>query len=173
MLGMTTLSAPSWELYESWAEAVAEFGTAYPHGSGLPSVGPVRTDREACGQLLDNIALRSDMTRRPPEGLVHSDYFWLTEASEVVGFLALRHELTPALLQEGGHIGYSVRPSRRREGHATRALAQALERARALGIDRALVTCDDDNEPSARTIERNGGALEDVRDGVRRYWITL
>ena len=65
----------------------------------------------------------------------------------MVGFLALRHELNAWLLEEGGHIGYSVRPSRRREGHATRALALAVRRAAELGIDRALVTCDDDNAP--------------------------
>ena len=33
------------------------------------------------------------------------------------------------------------------------------------------MTCDDDNVPSARTIERNGGVFEDTRNGKRRYWI--
>ena len=40
-----------------------------------------------------------------------------------------------------------------------------------------LITCDDDNEPSRRTLERHGGVLEDARDtavGIkRRYWIML
>ena len=40
-----------------------------------------------------------------------------------------------------------------------------------------LVTCDDGNLASARTIERNGGVLEDVRTAgtstKRRYWITI
>ncbi|MBE1602632.1 putative acetyltransferase [Streptomyces stelliscabiei] len=44
-------------------------------------------------------------------------------------------------------------------------------------MGRVLITCDDDNVASARTIERNGGVLEDVRttdEGIkRRYWITL
>jgi predicted acetyltransferase len=66
-----------------------------------------------------------------------------------------------------------VRPSRRGEGHATRALKLALPRASALGIDRVLLTCDEDNEPSRRTIERNGGVYEDTRNGKRRYWIDL
>ncbi|MFD5230388.1 GNAT family N-acetyltransferase [Streptomyces qaidamensis] len=52
-----------------------------------------------------------------------------------------------------------------------------LLKAPALGLDRVLLTCDDGNAGSARTIESNGGALEDVRNteiGVkRRYWITL
>ena len=33
------------------------------------------------------------------------------------------------------------------------------------------MTCDEDNVPSARTIERNGGVYEDTRNGKRRYWI--
>ena len=65
-----------------------------------------------------------------------------------------------------------MRPSRRGEGHATRALALAVRRAREqLGLDRVLVTCDEDNEASRRTIERCGGVFEDSRNGKRRYWI--
>ena len=116
-----------------------------------------------------------DPTFELPEDRVHCDYFWITDgdgqAEEVVGFLALRHALTPWLLEEGGHIGFSVRPTRRREGHATRALALALPRAAQLGLDRVLLTCDDTNAGSARTIERNGGIHEDTRKGIRRYWI--
>ncbi|MDX2516846.1 GNAT family N-acetyltransferase [Streptomyces stelliscabiei] len=70
-----------------------------------------------------------------------------------------------------------MRPSARRRGLATWALGAVLPEARALGMGRVLITCDDDNVASARTIERNGGVLEDVRttdEGIkRRYWITL
>jgi predicted acetyltransferase len=50
-------------------------------------------------------------------------------------------------------------------------LAAALPIARALGIDRVLVTCDADNVGSQRTIEKNGGAFEDQRANKLRYWI--
>ncbi|MGO4760434.1 GNAT family N-acetyltransferase, partial [Streptomyces sp. 2MCAF27] len=60
---------------------------------------------------------------------------------------------------------------------ASWALGAVLLKAPALGLDRVLLTCDDGNVGSARTIESNGGVLEDVRStetGVkRRYWITL
>ena len=68
-------------------------------------------------------------------------------------------------------MGYSVRPSRRREGHASRALALALDRLADRGVLRVLVTCDDDNAGSRRTIEAAGGVLENVLDGKRRYWL--
>jgi predicted acetyltransferase len=64
-----------------------------------------------------------------------------------------------------------VRPSRRAQGHASRALALAVRRCAELGIDRVLLTCDEDNLASARTIERNEGVYEDTRNGKRRYWI--
>ena len=77
-----------------------------------------------------------------------------------------------------GHIGYGVRPSARRRGLASWALGEMLGEARAaLGVDRVLVPCLADNIASARTIERNGGVLEGIRDTehgpVKRYWINL
>ena len=72
--------------------------------------------------------------------------------------------------------GFSVRPSRRRQGYAARALALALAEAAALGLDRVLLTCDDTNAASAAVTTRCGGVLDGVhvdQDGrrTRRYWI--
>jgi predicted acetyltransferase len=98
---------------------------------------------------------------------------------EIVGRLAIRHELNDFLLRVGGHIGYGVIPEHRRKGYATEMLRQSLPIAKQLGIDRALVTCDDTNIGSIKTIERCGGILEDKIDqgqglpAKRRYWIDL
>ena len=93
----------------------------------------------------------------------------------VVGRSSIRFELNDFLRVEGGHIGYAVRPAHRRRGYATEILRQSLIVARAGGVDRALVTCDDDNVGSATVIEANGGVLGNIIDvdGVplRRYWI--
>jgi predicted acetyltransferase len=108
----------------------------------------------------------------PPEQ--HSSARWIVEDGQVLGGIALRHLFD----DQRGHIGYGVRPSARRRGVASWALAQILDEAKgALTVDRVLIVCEADNVASARTIERNGGVLECVRDGshgaVRRYWITL
>lgn len=115
-----------------------------------------------------------------PEIYVPQTAYWLsTPQGEIVGVSRLRHYLTPALKIEGGHIGYAVRPSARRKGCATHLLALMLEKASALGLTRVLVTCDSDNFGSARTIEKNGGLLEDQRFNpergkwIKRYWIEL
>lgn len=81
----------------------------------------------------------------------------------LVGIIQLRHSLTSALRHSGGHIGYAVHPAFRRQGVATRQLAMAVRAAEAMGIARPLLlTCDDDNPASYRTIEKNGGVLAEV-----------
>ncbi|MBQ4579333.1 MAG: GNAT family N-acetyltransferase [Clostridia bacterium] len=95
----------------------------------------------------------------------------------IVGMIDVRHRLNEFLAEYGGHIGYSVRPEERRKGYAKHMLSLALQEARKLSIPRVLITCDEDNIASARTIEANGGTFERLAnlDGeiLRRYWIEL
>jgi predicted acetyltransferase len=97
----------------------------------------------------------------------------------LVGMIDLRHRLNDFLAEYGGHIGYSVHPAHRRKGHATQMLALVLEKARKRGLNRVLVTCNEDNEASRRAILRNGGAfdgnrwLEEEKQTISRYWIAL
>ena len=113
----------------------------------------------------------------PPMGRFVESTFLLAEVDgEVVGRTSIRHRLNDFLLHEGGHIGYGVLRGHRRRGYATEILRQSLERVRALGVERVLVTCDDDNVGSATVIERAGGVLEDIVENesgtqTRRYWI--
>ena len=170
---MTELVRPDVRLHSSWAETITEFGSETLHGSGVwhGDGGPLDLTEDGCAAFVAMLRPYADPATRLSDDRVHCDYLWIADGDEVVGFLALRHRLNAWLLEEGGHIGYSVRPSRRREGHASRALALAVRRAAELGIDRVLVTCDEDNVGSARTIEANRGAYEDTRNGKRRYWI--
>ena len=112
-----------------------------------------------------------------PEGWVPATLYYLVDGEgHVAGALDLRHYLNDGLYY-GGHIGYGMSPPYRGRGWAPLMLALGLEKAKALGIHRALVTCNDDNLPSAGTIEACGGVLENVvlEEGkpLRRYWIDL
>ena len=177
---MTALAHPSLGLYDSWAAAVAEFDGAHIDGASIPDDEATDVSREACERLVEKTARARDTSVAPEPDRVHASAFWITSDDEVVGFIQLRHELNEFLETIGGHVGYSVRPSARREGHARRALGLVLGEARSLGLERVMITCDEDNAASARTIESQGGVLQDVVDGsaygygpTRRYWITL
>lgn len=170
------LIRPTTDLFDSWAEAVAEFGDAHIDGSGMTA--PVTPDRTTLDALIEKSGTLSDTTAAPPDGMVHNDLYWIVDDGEVIGFVSFRHGLNEWLRNVGGHIGYAVRASRRRQGYATAALVLSLARAREIGLDRVLITCDDDNVGSYRTIERAGGVLQDVTDQtayghprLRRYWV--
>ncbi|HXP21435.1 MAG TPA: GNAT family N-acetyltransferase [Streptosporangiaceae bacterium] len=109
--------------------------------------------------------------------LVPSTFLVADVAGQIVGRVSIRHRLNEFLVRYGGHIGFGVLRSHRRRGYATEILRQSLIIARAIGIDRVLVTCDDDNVGSMTVIEACGGQLEDVTEAdpgapaIRRYWI--
>lgn len=89
----------------------------------------------------------------------------------LVGTVRLRHALSPALEQNGGHIGYDVRPSMRNRGYATRMVSLAVEKARARGIREILFTVDPDNAPSIRVLEKIGARRGETAEetGYLRY----
>lgn len=171
------LVKPTTALHDAWLRARDDWGRGvHQDGSGLTADDDV--DSPAGFAAWVARLHRNGDTRVPPEpGRVHADYWWLVEDGEVLGAISLRHELNDFLLRAGGHIGYGVRPSARRRGLARWALAQVLDHARQLGLERVLVTCEDTNVASARTIESAGGVLEDVRETelghTRRYWVAL
>jgi predicted acetyltransferase len=114
--------------------------------------------------------------RNLPDGWVASTFLVAEAARHLVGRTSIRHELNDFLEREGGHIGYGILPRYRRSGYATEILRQSLIIARAIGIGRVLVTCDDDNVGSIAVIERCGGKLNSVirsqaRGALKRkYW---
>lgn len=114
-----------------------------------------------------------------PEGLVSETHLYAFLGESIVGKLSLRHELNDFLKKIGGHIGYGVIEKYRRRGFASEMLLQSLPYAKELGISKVLVTCDDDNIGSIKTIEKGGGVLENKieQEGdkplKRRYWIQI
>ncbi|MDF2685069.1 MAG: acetyltransferase [Clostridia bacterium] len=109
---------------------------------------------------------------------VPSTTYFAVIDDRIVGTIQIRHELNAFLLSYGGHIGYGIRPTERRKGYATKMLSLALEKSKALGLKRVLVSCDKANIGSAKTIINNGGILENEvteENGnvYQRYWIDL
>ena len=114
-----------------------------------------------------------------PEGYVPQTTYWLVDNGEFIGRVSIRHRLTEKLLIEGGHIGYDIRPSKRKMGYGKKILALSLSKAKELVIKKVLVTCNENNIGSKKIIEANGGILEnriEMNEGKPaklRYWISL
>jgi predicted acetyltransferase len=173
---MPKLISPTTRLRDSWLESREEWGREYQSGAGLQAGDDVDTP-DGFTAWIERLHREADHSVPVTGGRVHATYWWITERNAYLGAITLRHALNDFLLRAGGNIGYGIRPSARGRGLATWALGAVLPQARALGLDRVLVTCEDSNLASAGTIENCGGVLEDVRDTelgrTRRYWITL
>ncbi|MBQ2952293.1 MAG: GNAT family N-acetyltransferase [Clostridia bacterium] len=172
---MIRLIEPCETFLASYTEAYDEY-SAFPRRAGNPLSDPYR------GNLLQRI---EDFrhARNLPAGYVGATTFWLVDDAQqrFLGQIDIRHQLTDSLLCYGGHIGYAIRLGEWGKGYGTQMLTLALPHAKALGITRCLITCDDDNPGSARVMEKNGFVLGDKVDNVidghpivtRRYWKTL
>lgn len=176
---MPELSPPVVRVRESFLAAMAEFrgeGRGDPAdntmvGGEIRDFGDTWFSPEGFSAYVDWLRSQALEDSPRPEGYVPSTTLWWIEEEAYLGRIAIRHRLTPHLREVGGHIGYDVRPSARRRGHATGMLRDALPVARGLGIESALVTCDVDNVASRRVIESNGGVFEDQRAGKLRFWV--
>ncbi|RJQ34792.1 GNAT family N-acetyltransferase [Candidatus Parcubacteria bacterium] len=113
------------------------------------------------------------------EGYVPETVLWLVGGMEYIGRVSIRHRLNDHLLKLGGHIGYDIRRSMRNKGYGTMILKLALPKAKELGIERALLTCDKTNIASRKIIEKNGGVLENKGPNPEggpdklRFWIDI
>ena len=172
---MPELVLPTTSVRESCLEAMDEFvaeGVELSQTAAwIDHNAPGWQDPAAFAAFVE--AVRADALEESPrpEWHVPCTTLWWVDGEDYLGRIAIRHVLNDFLLDVGGHIGYDVRPTRRREGHATAMLRAALPWTLELGIAPALVTCDDDNVGSIRVIEAAGGVLEDVRGIKRRYWV--
>ena len=175
---MPQLLLPSAVLAPSYRAAMADFAA---EGRGSPeddsALGRQLRDfaaqwhtEEGFERFLAKLRADADTSQPPPANWVHSSTYWWSEGEEFLGAIRIRHQLTPALLEHGGHIGYDIAPKARRRGHGTAMLRAALPIAAGLGVERALITCDADNIGSRKVIEANGGVLEDERAGMLRFW---
>lgn len=168
---MIILTQPSEKYLKSYTEAFDEY-----QAMGVSTYG--LTDPRACDVLEKHENYRLGRNLKPDR--VPSDCYWLVDAegSYFIGEIHIRHRLNDTLRLRGGHIGYCIRYGEWGKGYGTEMLKQALPIAKEMGLERVLITCNEDNIASARVMEKNGCVYGDtvtLEDGsrIKRYWKTL
>ncbi|WP_142412864.1 GNAT family N-acetyltransferase [Hathewaya massiliensis] len=167
------LIAPCKKYYSSYIEAIKEFSE-----HEVDTYQFLDASKYDIFEKIQNFKTGKNL----PLNYVKATYLWLVEDDEFIGEVSIRHELTDSLLCFGGNIGYGIRYSKWNKGYGTIMLSLALKYAKeVIGLEKVLITCNDNNLGSARVIEKNFGVLQDkiinVIDGVeritRRYWIEI
>ena len=107
-------------------------------------------------------------------------YFYVREEDDqIVGMINIRLVLNDFFRTEGGHIGYSIRPTERGKHYGSQMLREGLAICKMLRIHDVIVTCDKDNPASAGVIRNCGGELDEefysdtFKTIVQRYIIHL
>lgn len=162
---------PSPAYKESFREALEEFAQA--NIKGFWNARETLTDIDRYIVQAKKQSQGMDL----PEGWVPASTFWLIDNDMFIAHVNIRHRLSDDLRRIGGNIGYFVRPSMQKKGYGTKLLKFALLKARELGLEKILITCDKDNVGSRRVIEKNGGVFDreiSVEDRpVLHFWIDL
>lgn len=164
------------QYYNQLAEMIEEWKEDIEKTKGNHSPYAIfKNDYHNFDYYLDNLDIKEEK-----DGKVKSSVFFLLdkERNILLGAIDIRHRLNDYLLKYGGHIGDGIRPSERNKGYAAKMISLALDECKKLGINRVLMVCDKENIPSAKSIIKNGGKLDNEvvnSNGktVQRYWINI
>ncbi len=162
------------EIFE-YKQEMIEYGNDSLSGCG----GLHKTD--VFDDWLKHILSYNDRKKIPKNSSYVEGSQWIlidTNRNRVLGMVNIRHYLNDFLIEFGGHVGYSIRPTERMKGYGKMQLLFALDYLRKFSEKKVLITCDEDNVGSYKTIEACGGILENIlfsneHGNVRRYWINL
>ncbi len=142
------------------------------------SVVPWTTDVKEHGGFQEMLVMQKEAINPIDADFVKAKTFVLIVEQKIVGAVNVRYGLNNFLRNKGGHVGYGVRRSQRGKGYATKLLEYALVELREASVEKALVTCDENNHASAQVILHNNGVESDAfisedNEVTRRFWINL
>ena len=103
--------------------------------------------------------------------MVPQSIYWLYIGGIPVGMGKLRHYLNDKLRENGGHVGYSIRPIYRKKGYGTLLLTLLIEKAKNLNIDKLLFTVRNENVASIKVVMANNGIIEKISDELHYIWV--
>ncbi len=141
-------------------EQVLEFKQEFFHAGEYVINGSELLDRMAAYEdWLEKVSQNADPDTVSAEWVLTDTFLALDDSKKVIGIIDLRHE-RKGFLVDFGNCGYSVRPSERRKGYATKMLEKLLDVAWVNGMKELHLSVERNNEPSVKTIVRNKGVYE-------------
>ena len=120
---------------------------------------------------LADSAASSNATELEDGWKVPTSTFWLFCDGKPVGMGRIRHFLTDRLREEGGQVGYSIRPGERNKGYGSLLLKGLVLEAQKLNIPKMLLTIRNGNEASLKAALKNGGVIERISDMRHYLWV--
>ena len=163
---------PSLERKEEALEYIREHHEHNSRINGSGGLDRYLDDYEGWLEHLEN-------SKQPSDKLVPALTYFLVRESDnkIIGMVNIRLYLNESLKEEGGHIGYGIRPTERQKGYNKINLYRALEVCEELGIEEVVLDCNKENLASSRTMIALGGikTRERMHNGelVERYQINV
>lgn len=150
------LVRPTLKHKENALEFKKEF---FEHGENVINGSEMLDNMDSYDNWLNSVLNNANPDKVNPDWVLTDTFFAVDDAGKIIGIVDFRHELK-GFLVDFGHSGYSVRPTERRKGYATEILSQIKQIAKEAGLSALQLSVERKNEPSVKTILKNGGKLQ-------------
>ncbi len=157
------LEKPSLERKLDLKKYINEFINAKSIIHGLGGVNSIYNGSTYEEWLEENIKLENKEYAEEKGLVAGVTYLTIRESdNKIVGTINIRYTLNEYLRKIAGHIGYGIRPSERRKGLAKIQLYLALKEAYKVNLNKVMISCEETNIASEKTILALGGILERI-----------